>query len=131
MKAAKKSAPVSERTIKAKKLPAKVKNSESRDGAWHTLGSERFAAGYPVSSLEDVRRAYKPGMTQEDMAEAMGVTQSLISRLERRESLDAVTVETLRRYVEGLGGKLELIVTFPSGHRTGLGGATKPQKRSA
>lgn len=125
MTSAKKSAPASEPKIKARRLP-KAK-AESRGAKWRTLGPERFASGYPVSSLEHVRRAYTPDLTQEDVAEAMGITQSLVSRLERRETLDAVTVETLRRYVESLGGKLELVATFPSGHRTGLGGAT-PKK---
>jgi len=45
------------------------------------------------------------GITQEEMAAKVDVAQAQISRVERREDH---RVSTLRRYVEALGGKLEI-----------------------
>ena len=49
------------------------------------------------------------GKTQVDVAGATGMAQSEISRLEKRED---TRLSTLRRYVESLGGKLEVIAVF-------------------
>ena len=45
------------------------------------------------------------GLTQEELARKVDVTQSQLSKLERREDY---RLSTLRRYVEALGGKLEV-----------------------
>jgi transcriptional regulator len=45
-------------------------------------------------------------MTQVELAEMLGVTQATLSKLERRADLK---VSTLRRYVESLGGRLEIV----------------------
>ena len=50
-------------------------------------------------------------ITQKQLAEALGVSQVNISLTENRE--DGVTLQTIRRYVEAMGGKLELKVKFP------------------
>ena len=42
----------------------------------------------------------------------MNATQGEISRLESREDLDEVRVATLRRYVQAVGGELELVAKF-------------------
>ncbi len=49
------------------------------------------------------------GLTQSDVADRMHVTQESISRLERRKDMH---ISTLKRYVEALGGKLEIHVNF-------------------
>jgi DNA-binding Xre family transcriptional regulator len=49
------------------------------------------------------------GKTQVELAEAVEMTQSQVSRIECR---DDHRVSTLRRIVEALGGELELIATF-------------------
>lgn len=49
------------------------------------------------------------GKTQEEMAEALGSSQSRVSDLERQGDH---RVSTLRRYVEALGGELSLIARF-------------------
>ncbi len=54
------------------------------------------------------------GKTQVDVSEATGIAQSEVSRIEGR---DDALVSTLRRYVEALGGKLEIVAAFPLGHR--------------
>ncbi len=49
------------------------------------------------------------GLTQEDLAQAVKMTQSEVSRLERRPDH---RLSTLRRIVEALGGDLEIIANF-------------------
>ncbi len=49
-------------------------------------------------------------VTQKDIAEILGVTQANVSRIERE---DDVYLSTLRKYVEALGGRLELTAIFP------------------
>ncbi len=51
------------------------------------------------------------GKTQEEVAGVADMTQSELSRTERREDH---LVSTLRRYVEALGGELEITATFGS-----------------
>jgi predicted transcriptional regulator len=50
------------------------------------------------------------GVTQEELAHALDVSQSNISRVERSEDL---YLSTLRGYVEALGGRLEINAVFP------------------
>jgi predicted transcriptional regulator len=45
------------------------------------------------------------GLTQGELAERVEITQSQLSKMERREDH---RVSTLRRYVEALGGNLEI-----------------------
>lgn len=52
------------------------------------------------------------GKTQAGIAALAGMDQADISRLERRPELDDTQVETLRRYIESLGGSLELTAVF-------------------
>ena len=65
------------------------------------------------------------GVTQSDVSEATGIDQGDISRLERRLTLDDVQVSTLRRYLEALGGKLEILAVFPRGHRVEIAPASE------
>ena len=57
--------------------------------------------------MKDLRQAVE--QTQEDLAATLGVGQDTISRLEQRSDM---LLSTLRRYVEGMGGKLELVAQF-------------------
>jgi transcriptional regulator with XRE-family HTH domain len=50
--------------------------------------------------------------TQEQLAETLNVDQAAISKLERRTD---VYVSTLRRYIEAMGGRLEMRAVFPEG----------------
>jgi predicted transcriptional regulator len=52
------------------------------------------------------------GKTQVDVAKASQIDQADVSRLESRESFDDCQVSTLQRYVEALGGRLELVAAF-------------------
>src|ERR1700735_2742335 len=62
-------------------------------------------------TLRDLRQAQH--LTQERMAELMGVEQENVSRLERRADL---LLSTLSSYVAAMGGKLRLIAEFPDRH---------------
>lgn len=67
--------------------------------------------------LYELREARKArGLTQEQIAEQMGVNQKRVSAIERGGS-DHAMVETLRKYMEALGGKLEVVGTLPDGER--------------
>ncbi|HEX3596486.1 MAG TPA: hypothetical protein VHU80_15355 [Polyangiaceae bacterium] len=60
------------------------------------------------------------GKTQANVAAATGIAQADVSRLETRATLDDSLVSTLARYIEALGGKLELVAVFPKGHRLAI-----------
>ena len=88
------------------------------------------AAGFVT--LEDVEKDYTPemraeidgmrhefslqaireelGITQVDAAHQMEITQSALSKLEKRQDMQ---VRTIKRYFKALGGRLDLLVTFP------------------
>ncbi len=59
-------------------------------------------------SLKDLRKARQ--MTQQRMAELLGIGQEGISRIEKRSDL---LISTLRSYVARMGGELELVARFP------------------
>ena len=61
-----------------------------------------------LASLRDLRLAAT--QTQQDLARTLGVGQDAISRLEQRSDM---LISTLRRYVEAMGGKLEIVARFP------------------
>jgi transcriptional regulator with XRE-family HTH domain len=65
--------------------------------------------------LDEIRRAR--GMTQVTLASAMGVSQAQITKVEHQADL---YVSTLRRFVEAMGGELELVARFPDGVAIGV-----------
>ncbi len=67
---------------------------------------ERLRAEY--LTLKDLRKARM--LTQVQLSETLGQTQVSIAKLEKRTDL---LLSTLRRYVEAMGGKLNLFVEFP------------------
>jgi len=62
-----------------------------------------------LATLKDLRRAAQ--QTQEQLAATLGVRQDTISRLEKRSDM---LLSTLRHYVEGMGGRLDLVAQFPN-----------------
>lgn len=52
------------------------------------------------------------GKTQVDIAKQSHIDQADISRLEARSDFEDCQVATLRRYIEALGGSLELVAEF-------------------
>ncbi len=84
----------------------KHKFSEER----HTQIKRDAQAELQRIGLDKLRLARQ--QTQVALAERLDVPQNAVSRMERRTDL---LLSTLRGYVEGLGGKLELRVVFPDG----------------
>jgi len=52
------------------------------------------------------------GLTQEELADALGIKQPSLSKLENQDDMQ---VSTLRRMIEALGGELEIIAHLPKG----------------
>jgi transcriptional regulator with XRE-family HTH domain len=60
--------------------------------------------------LAEIRKSV--GLTQEDLAKELGITQPSLSKLENQGDMQ---VSTLRRLIEALGGELEIIAHLPRG----------------
>lgn len=54
-------------------------------------------------------------LTQQQLAESLGVSQVAISKMENQSDM---LISTLQRIVEAMGGELELRVRFPQGDVT-------------
>ncbi len=100
-----------------------VKNDEDQgvDAYWaKQMADPEFRAIYLEEAakkelwlqLVEARRA--AGLTQQQMAERLGVSQAQVARIEKR-GYDAYTINTLRRYVAALGDgfSLEVAVRTP------------------
>ena len=74
------------------------------------LGRGLRAARGVRLTLKTLREA--SGKTQIDVARGSQIDQGDVSRLESREDFDDCLVATLRRYVEALGGTLDLVARF-------------------
>lgn len=60
--------------------------------------------------LNELRRAHE--LAQSTIGELLGMSQPEVSKLEQRS--DAL-ISTVRRYVEAMGGELEIVARFPDG----------------
>jgi ribosome-binding protein aMBF1 (putative translation factor) len=74
--------------------------------------------------LHELRQARE--RSQEDLARELKVGQPAVAKLERRADM---YVSNLRRYIEALGGRLEITAKFPDGavqitNFSDLGGAS-------
>ena len=61
-------------------------------------------------ALQHLRKARR--LTQQRMAQLLGIGQDSVSRIENRSDL---LLSTLKSYVEAMGGSLKLVVEFPDG----------------
>lgn len=61
----------------------------------------------PLQELREARQ-----LTQQQLAEQLKSGQAAVSKLERRTDM---YVSTLRRFIEAMGGELEIIARFPDG----------------
>jgi transcriptional regulator with XRE-family HTH domain len=75
-------------------------------------------------TLCELRKAHK--LTQERLAESLGIGQEQISRLEQRSDL---LLSTLRSYVEAMGGKLTIVAEFPDHKAVTLLGIAALERR--
>lgn len=63
-----------------------------------------------VATLKELRKTTRH--TQEELAITLDVGQGTISRIEKRNDM---LVSTLQHYIEALGGKLQIVASFPDG----------------
>ncbi len=73
-----------------------------------TAIDERKAILREEMNLAEMRQAF--ALTQSTLAEALGVGQAEISKIENRTDL---FVSTLRKYIAAMGGDLEINAVFP------------------
>ena len=69
--------------------------------------TEELLAELPLQELRQAR-----ALSQEELAEVLGLNQATISKLERRTDM---YLSSLRRFVEAMGGELEITANFPEG----------------
>jgi len=65
------------------------------------------ATGRPAHRLAQARKSR--GLTQRDVAAAMGVSVGRVSQIERGE---VSSVEVLGRYANAIGGQLRVVIDF-------------------
>ena len=70
-------------------------------------GAQRLSDDLHLSQLRKAR-----GLTQETMAELLGVSQAEVSKMERRTEL---YVGTLRKFIEAMNGELVIAARFADG----------------
>ncbi|MEV4515162.1 helix-turn-helix transcriptional regulator [Dactylosporangium sp. NPDC049525] len=92
------------RDVKAKARAADPTWDSAERVARRRQMREQMLASVSGAQLAEIRKQL--GMTQAQLAEATGLTQARISQIENG---DAVGPETLRAYVVGLGGKLDIV----------------------
>lgn len=68
----------------------------------------RVEVTFAKMHLDELRKART--MTQSKLAEALGVNQGEVSKIEHRADL---YVSTLAEYIQALGGRLEIRAVFP------------------
>lgn len=73
---------------------------------------EYTQAAIDAYNLREARKA--SNMTQVELAEAMGVSQNRVSRMENGD-INSMSLDTLRKYVGALGGSVTLVADLPTG----------------
>jgi transcriptional regulator with XRE-family HTH domain len=71
---------------------------------------EDMLASVSGAQLADIRK--QPGLTQVQLAEAAGLSRARISQIESRTT----SLESLRAYVAGLGGHLDIVAHIGNIH---------------
>ena len=87
------------RELRARMSPESRQRAEQR--------ANELIAEMPLNALRYARE-----LSQQELATTLRITQASISKLERRTDM---YVSTLRRFVEAMGGKLDIQVCFPEG----------------
>ncbi|GAK46642.1 transcriptional regulator [Tepidicaulis marinus] len=73
------------------------------------------AGAQELLALHELREAAE--LTQVDLAKLVGLSQSAVSQLEKKGD---ARVSTLSKYVQAIGGQLELVVKMPNGATVSL-----------
>jgi transcriptional regulator with XRE-family HTH domain len=87
------------RTIREKMDPERQERIRQR--------TEELLAELPLQELRQAR-----ALSQQELAEVLGLNQATVSKLERRTDM---YLSSLRRFVEAMGGELEISASFPDG----------------
>ena len=87
------------REIRAKMAPERQERIRKR--------TQELLSELPLQELRQAR-----ALSQEELAEVLGLNQATISKLERRTDM---YLSSLRRFVEAMGGELEISAIFPEG----------------
>ena len=69
--------------------------------------AQAILAEMPLNELRQAR-----GLSQKKLAEALHIQQPAIAKMERRTDM---YISTLRSHIEAMGGKLEVLASFPEG----------------
>jgi hypothetical protein len=77
------------------------------------LVEEKVCALKHEMALHELRKARKQSQT--DLAKQLEVNQPAVAKMERRADM---YVSNLRRFIEGMGGELEIVAHFPEGSVT-------------
>lgn len=97
---------------------------------WRTWIDRRRAraegATAPAASVALAKLRRKMGLTQVEMARRIGMSQSDLSKLERRKD---VRLSTLDAYAKALGGRLRLLFAAGTGTSELQVGASKARRR--
>ena len=93
---------------------AKARNFRELEARMPADARQRVAARLRETldnmALDQLRAARD--LTQENLAEILHVNQAAISKMERRTDM---YVSTLARFIEAMGGELEIRALFPEG----------------
>jgi len=85
--------------------------AELHDGDDAALAAERARTEAWVKAFHLAEERKRLGLTQREVAEAMGVTPGRVSQIENGD-LDINEVATLSRYAQALGGKLRVMFDY-------------------
>jgi len=105
------STPSSWRDVKAKARAADPTWDTDERSARRARTREEMLAAVSGAQLAEIRKQL--GLTQTQLAEAAGLSQARISQI---ESGTATSLETLRAYVAGLGGHLDIVARIGNIH---------------
>lgn len=96
--------PTSWREVKAKARAIDPTMDAPERVAQRAVMREEMLASVSGAQLAEIRKQL--GLTQSQLAEAAGLSQARISQIENGA---ATSLETLRAYVAGLGGHLDIV----------------------
>jgi transcriptional regulator with XRE-family HTH domain len=90
-------------------MPNTLKQFKARALAQDEVRKEYDALEEEFSFIDEILKARaESGLTQAEVAELVGTTQSAIARLESGSGKHSPSVATLQRYAQALGYRLEI-----------------------
>jgi DNA-binding XRE family transcriptional regulator len=87
---------------------SQIRDRHKNDPEWQAGLAEQRRLLENALKLYELRKSR--GATQNELASAIGISQKRVSQIEHTGNPN---IETLRAYVKGLGGELEIRAVFP------------------